>query len=124
MSVEKDKKTIKSNIQKEKNYKKIPNKINQQKKGMAFLNVKKNKLEEKKNKTLISNINKKKNNSRQKRDKSKKEEKKNNTNTNFYHGISLFSNYMNSPYNTKNKNNNNLNIEKDKRKIIKCRQRN
>ena len=121
MSVEKDKKTIKSNIQKEKNYKKIPNKINQQKKGMAFLNVKKNKLEEKKNKTLISNINKKKNNSRQKRDKSKKEEKKNNTNTNFYHGISLFSNYMNSPYNTKNKNNNNLNIEKDKRKIIKSR---
>ena len=121
MHVEKDKKENKSYIQKEKNYKKIPNKVNQQKKGMTFLNVNKNKLfEDKKNKTLISNL--KKNNSRQKRDKSKKEEKKNNTNSNFYHGISLFNNYINSPFNTKKvKNNNNLNFEKDKRKIIKSR---
>ena len=119
MNVEKGKKKNKNSVQKEKNNKKIPNKINQQKKGMAFLNVNKKKLEEKKNKTLLSNKNK--NNSREKRDKSKKEEKKNNTNTNFYHGISLFNNYINSPFITNTKNNNNLNTEKDKRKIIKSR---
>ena len=80
-----------------KNGKKNLNNLNHQNKGMVFIKVNRKKFDEKKNKkTILKN---KKNKSRQKESKLKKEEQKNNTNTNFYHGRTLYNNYMNSPLN-------------------------
>ena len=103
-----------------KNGKKNLNNLNHQNKGMSFIKVNRKKLDEKKNKKTIHNS--RKNNSRQKESKLKKEEQKNNTNTNFYHGRTLYNNYMNSPLNpNKIKQNNILMTQNEKTKIIKCR---
>ena len=103
-----------------KNGKKNLNNLNHQNKGMSFIKVNRKKLDEKKNKKTIHNS--RKNNSRQKESKLKKEEQKNNTNTNFYHGRTLYNNYMNSPLNpNKVKQNNILMTQNEKTKIIKCR---
>ena len=103
-----------------KNGKKNLNNLNQQNKEMVFIKVNRKKFDEKKNKKTI--LNNKKNKSRQKKSKLKKEEQKNNTNTNFYHGRTLYNNYMNSPLNpNKIKQNNILMTQNEKTKIIKCR---
>ena len=103
-----------------KNGKKNLNNLNHQNKGMVFIKVNRKKFDEKKNKKAI--LNNKKNKSRQKKSKLKKEEQKNNTNTNFYHGRTLYNNYMNSPLNpNKVKQNNILMTQNEKTKIIKCR---
>ena len=102
-----------------KNGKKNLNNLNHQNKGMVFIKVNRKKFDEKKNKKTLNN---KKNKSRQKKSKLKKEEQKNNTNTNFYHGRTLYNNYMNSPLNpNKIKQNNILMTQNEKTKIIKCR---
>ena len=103
-----------------KNGKKNLNNLNHQNKGMVFIKVNRKKFDEKKNKkTILKN---KKNKSRQKESKLKKEEQKNNTNTNFYHGRTLYNNYMNSPLNpNKIKQNNILLTQNEKMKIIKYR---
>ena len=116
------KKEINSKI-KNKNQK-IMNK-KQQNKEMMFIKVNKKKLDDQPNKIINNNTNNiKKNNSRQKVKNDKKEEtqKNNYTNTNFYHGKTLFNNYINSPLiNKKNQKNNVLISGKPKNKMLKCR---